>query len=164
MDRDLIEDFTNEQENQVTAVYEAVENLIAVMVPDCKRLYDIAFVGPVADMVSEYLQSQGQVVQFPEIVSDDTGFSYVEESVAQCRECKRETSDVLGDNDARYIINDGYEGQFVVCFSCHRELMERGEYTSCEACGSYFEGDYLRDNPANGVRELCPYCHEVWCE
>ena len=155
--------FSNEQENQIAAIYKAVGNLIAVMVPDCKHPRDIFLVGPIADMVSEHLQERGQIVSFPVRVTAHDGETYILDTQAQCKNCRCELDDYT-DERCEFTINSGHSDEFRVCFACHRELIENGAYTQCESCGNYFTPDYLRDNPVNGVRELCPYCSEVWCE
>lgn len=156
-------DFTDEQENRITAIYEAVGNLIGVMAPDCKCPQDIGITGPIADMVSRYLQGRGCTVSFPVHVTAYDGETYILETQTQCVKCGCLLDDFV-DERSEFVINAGQNDEFRVCFACHQDLMENGEHTQCESCGNCFTPDCLRDNPENGVRELCPYCGEVWCE
>lgn len=162
-------ELSSAQVEQIDNVYDAVAALVAVMTLNYERQWDIALYGPIADMVSMYLADQGQVVAFPSIVTDPDDTEHIEDTYARCRECQCETAEHGADNAAPYIINEGFSDQHVVCFSCHTGMMERCEHTACDACGSYFTANHLlpnKDNEENGVkvREICPYCGEIWCE
>lgn len=159
----LSTEFSPAQEDQIASVYAAMKNLLAVLVPDNPVAQDFSVVGSVAEFISDHLLARGFELAFPVRVTADDGEIYVMASQKTCRNCGCLLDD-LTDERSEFIINPGHSDTFSVCFACHRDLMESGSYTQCEACHNYFEPDYLRDNPANGVRELCPCCGEVWCE
>ena len=78
----------------------------------------------------------------------------------KCDCCGRE----LGQYDDLYLVNDGLPGERYECYNCHVDKLEHGSETSCECCHELFDYENLKVNPENGIKELCPYCGEVWCE
>lgn len=162
-------DFSDEQENQVFSVLEGAQALLMVLLGGKAGYDNAAHIGNVVDMVSEYLQRQGFETSYPSRTTEPDGYSYIEDRMAMCRDCQSEATDVQDGNSARYVINQGYDDQFIMCFSCHCVATDRGAYTGCDSCGAYFTGNHLLPNKDNvdgneRVREICPYCGEIWCD
>ena len=51
-----------------------------------------------------------------------------------------------------------------LCPDCVSDLEQNGILTRCECCGEVFYALDLQTNPETGEKELCPFCHEVWCD
>lgn len=79
------------------------------------------------------------------------------------KQCCKDCGAVLDEDDV-CIENADRENEYRLCFTCHCTNLENGNLTHCESCGAYFSGNQLQVNPKNGIKELCPYCNEVWCE
>lgn len=160
-------DFTPEQQARIDMIYNAVKLALMVCLPEYpKAAEDMAIVANVADNLCDSLVSMGFEVAFPTRITEDDGSSYIEDSLAICKACGKETTEYGDGENVRYVINDGFVDRFVVCFDCHKDLMAHGEYTGCDSCGAYFTGDHLLPNPydKDHAREVCPYCGGIWCD
>ncbi len=79
----------------------------------------------------------------------------------KCAYCKK---DIDSYNEYNAVVNLGFDDEKHECDLCHVYNLDNGITTICESCGVLFEYHHLLVNPETNIKELCPYCHEVWCE
>lgn len=79
----------------------------------------------------------------------------------KCMKCKENIDESAG---VFWVVNEEMSDEFLECWTCHDYRMNNGSTTQCECCGNYFTPDHLEINPETGEKELCPYCHKIWCE
>lgn len=57
------------------------------------------------------------------------------------------------------VVNEGIDNEYHVCCDCVPSECNNGHIISCEACGSYFSADKLRDEEIEGHSfTACPAC------
>lgn len=76
-----------------------------------------------------------------------------------CKECEEKM-----DKSEGSIVNKGFADEKEICYICFAFDIDRGKLTRCESCQNVFSPHHLKENPNNGIAEICPYCGEVWCE
>ena len=73
-------------------------------------------------------------------------------------------NEIFDDKTELTIIDEGTPHRKESCDFCIMRLEGDGELTRCEKCDALFSSRRLKINPKNNVREICPYCGEIWCE